>query len=130
MCTHQAAAKGAHRSSARVCVVFLGIDITEQDLKRNPHLKSHLNGVQVRAARCGQGKGVGRGFRQPNPRLCDCPPHDVQTVLLAKNTGSVRATPGWYPRCPSVQAQVECLIDQATDPAILARSWRGLSMWL
>lgn len=32
--------------------------------------------------------------------------------------------------CPSVQAQVECLIDMATDPDILGRCWSGWHSWI
>lgn len=31
--------------------------------------------------------------------------------------------------CPDVAAQVECLLDLATDPNILARQWAGLATW-
>lgn len=30
----------------------------------------------------------------------------------------------------SVERQVECLIDQATDPNILGRVWRGWEAWM
>jgi len=32
--------------------------------------------------------------------------------------------------CGSVQAQVECLIDMATDPDILGRCWSGWHSWI
>ena len=30
----------------------------------------------------------------------------------------------------SVEAQVDCLIDLATDPNICTRSWMGLQLWM
>ena len=33
-------------------------------------------------------------------------------------------------RCPSVSAQVDCLIDLATDPDVLVRQWWGLATWV
>ena len=32
--------------------------------------------------------------------------------------------------CKDVKEQVECLIDQATDPSILGRAWKGWSSWV
>jgi DNA-dependent protein kinase catalytic subunit len=33
-------------------------------------------------------------------------------------------------KCQSTTQQVECLIDQATDPNILGRSWGGWASWI
>eukprot|EP01105_Mastigella_eilhardi_P003802 TRINITY_DN1496_c0_g1_i7.p1 TRINITY_DN1496_c0_g1~~TRINITY_DN1496_c0_g1_i7.p1 ORF type:complete len:3703 (-),score=882.72 TRINITY_DN1496_c0_g1_i7:1157-12265(-) len=33
-------------------------------------------------------------------------------------------------RCASVQEQIDCLVDQATDPNILGRTWVGWSPWM
>eukprot|EP01122_Echinamoeba_exundans_P009334 TRINITY_DN3272_c0_g4_i1.p1 TRINITY_DN3272_c0_g4~~TRINITY_DN3272_c0_g4_i1.p1 ORF type:complete len:1129 (-),score=263.25 TRINITY_DN3272_c0_g4_i1:1424-4744(-) len=41
---------------------------------------------------------------------------------------NVRAKVGEY--CESVQEQVDCLMDQATDYNILGRAWKGWSAWL
>lgn len=32
--------------------------------------------------------------------------------------------------CGSVQAQVECLMDLATDPALLSKHYAGLATWI
>ncbi|KAI8906218.1 hypothetical protein DFJ77DRAFT_504568 [Powellomyces hirtus] len=51
----------------------------------------------------------------------------AREVLLATGTDSRRALIG--ARCGSVRDQVQCLIDQATDPNILGRAWRGWAPW-
>ena len=33
-------------------------------------------------------------------------------------------------RCSSVEEQVVCLIDHATDPNILGRTWQGWEPWI
>ena len=35
---------------------------------------------------------------------------------------------GW--RCANVEQQVECLVELATDPNVLARQYIGLAPWL
>ena len=32
--------------------------------------------------------------------------------------------------CPSVEAQVDCMLDLATDPVMLCRQWAGLALWV
>ena len=54
----------------------------------------------------------------------------VQAIARGERGVNVRATPGWEKVCPDVRAQVACLIDQATDPVIVATSYVGLALWL
>ncbi|KAJ3037492.1 hypothetical protein HDV00_001667 [Rhizophlyctis rosea] len=52
---------------------------------------------------------------------------DAKSVLMGDARIDRRAQVG--KRCKDVKEQVECLIDQATDPSILGRAWRGWSAW-
>jgi len=44
--------------------------------------------------------------------------------------GSIRRELGGPDRVLSVEQQVDCLIEQATDPSILGRTWQGWAPWL
>ncbi|KAH9256771.1 hypothetical protein BASA81_005065 [Batrachochytrium salamandrivorans] len=48
-------------------------------------------------------------------------------VLLGTKNNSHRSRVGV--RCESIREQVQCLIDQATDPNVLGRAWRGWVSW-
>ncbi|KAJ3051099.1 hypothetical protein HK097_007924 [Rhizophlyctis rosea] len=52
---------------------------------------------------------------------------NAKTVLMGDARVNRRAQAGRV--CKDVKEQVECLIDQATDPSILGRAWRGWSSW-
>jgi len=52
----------------------------------------------------------------------------VTKIALGDSDQRVRAKYGEV--CPSVQAQIECLIDMATDPDILGRCWSGWHSWI
>jgi hypothetical protein len=43
---------------------------------------------------------------------------------------NARADPANANVCASAAAQVECLVDLATDPNVLGRQWIGLSAWM
>ena len=49
-------------------------------------------------------------------------------ITLGDKKHNVRARHGEV--CAGVQAQVECLIDMATDPDLLGRTWVGWSSWI
>ncbi|KAJ1332682.1 hypothetical protein BSLG_008311 [Batrachochytrium salamandrivorans] len=48
-------------------------------------------------------------------------------VLLGTKNNSHRSRVGV--QCESIREQVQCLIDQATDPNVLGRAWRGWVSW-
>lgn len=52
----------------------------------------------------------------------------MKTVLLGKSGFNLRATIG--KECDSVEEQVACLIDHATDPNILGRTYVGWEPWV
>ncbi|GJJ77035.1 DNA-dependent protein kinase catalytic subunit [Entomortierella parvispora] len=54
--------------------------------------------------------------------------NSVVKIALGDAHLNVRAQYGEV--CPSVQAQVECLIDMATDPDVLGRCWSGWHSWI
>ncbi|KND04346.1 uncharacterized protein SPPG_00077 [Spizellomyces punctatus DAOM BR117] len=51
----------------------------------------------------------------------------VRDVVMGEKGTNRRSDVGQ--KCSSVKEQVECLIDQATDPNILGRAWRGWGAW-
>ncbi|RYG57285.1 hypothetical protein EON66_00765, partial [archaeon] len=55
------------------------------------------------------------------------PPPASASGAGAVRASSVLSVP--FTECASVSAQVECLLDMATDPAILVRQWEGLATW-
>eukprot|EP00731_Ephydatia_muelleri_P028749 Em0020g393a len=52
----------------------------------------------------------------------------LKTILTGDPTYNKRAKVG--ERCSSVEEQVDCLIDHATDPNILGRTWGGWEPWV
>jgi len=53
----------------------------------------------------------------------------IKKVLVGVPGVNVRAAPENKKQCKDAWTQVECLIDQATDPTILSRCWQGLAPW-
>eukprot|EP00160_Parvularia_atlantis_P021198 Unigene9084_Nuclearia_a/m.27779 Unigene9084_Nuclearia_a/g.27779 ORF Unigene9084_Nuclearia_a/g.27779 Unigene9084_Nuclearia_a/m.27779 type:complete len:1010 (+) Unigene9084_Nuclearia_a:3301-6330(+) len=53
----------------------------------------------------------------------------IKRVLAGTPGVNERARREYRAVCPDAWAQVSCLIDLATDPAILARCWQGLAPW-
>jgi len=51
----------------------------------------------------------------------------LENMVLGDPKVNVRATV--KERCDTAKQQVDCLVDQATDPSILARSWFGWGAW-
>ena len=52
----------------------------------------------------------------------------LQQVVLGDPSANVRARV--KEKCHSTMEQVECLIDQATDPNILGRTYNGWAPWV
>jgi DNA-dependent protein kinase catalytic subunit len=52
----------------------------------------------------------------------------LKDIVLGDPTLNIRAT--IKEKCSSTKEQIECLIDQATDPNILGRSWGGWAAWI
>lgn len=52
----------------------------------------------------------------------------LKAILMGDKRSSMRAKVG--ERCTSVEEQVSCLIDHATDPNILGRTWVGWEPWV
>ena len=61
-----------------------------------------------------------------------CPLKAISTQEEWGSAGAKRAKQArsCHSQCPSVDAQVDCLIDLATDPNVLARQWVGLATWV
>ena len=52
----------------------------------------------------------------------------LKIILLGDNRDNIRARIG--EKCSSVNEQIACLIDHATDPNILGRTWQGWEPWI
>lgn len=52
----------------------------------------------------------------------------LQDIVLGDPKVNIRARV--KERCSDVKQQVDCLVDQATDPNILGRSWFGWAPWI
>ena len=52
----------------------------------------------------------------------------LERILMGDKKHSKRAQVG--ERCSSVEEQIACLIDHATDPNILGRTWQGWEPWV
>ena len=52
----------------------------------------------------------------------------LKRILLGESRDNIRARVG--EKCNSVSEQVSCLIDHATDPNILGRTWQGWEPWI
>lgn len=52
----------------------------------------------------------------------------LERILMGDKQWNKRAQVG--ERCASVEEQVACLIDHATDPNILGRTWVGWEPWV
>ena len=52
----------------------------------------------------------------------------LEKILMGDKKHSKRAQVG--ERCCSVEEQIACLIDHATDPNILGRTWQGWEPWV
>ena len=52
----------------------------------------------------------------------------LEAILKGDPAYNKRAKVG--DRCSSVEEQVDCLIDHATDPNILGRTWVGWEPWV
>eukprot|EP00939_MAST-03C_sp_MAST-3C-sp1_P003097 g3097.t1 len=50
----------------------------------------------------------------------------IENILWGPQDAKRREHPR---RCPSIESQVECLVEMATDPNILGRQWVGLRTW-
>ena len=55
---------------------------------------------------------------------------NVKRVARGDRAHNVRARIPQGQPCESVAQQVDCLIDLATDPNVLARQWFGLATWV
>lgn len=64
-----------------------------------------------------------QGQHGPAPYL----PH-LKKIVRGVPEDNVRARTG--ERCASVKEQVDCLVDQATDPNILGRTYGGWAPWI
>lgn len=53
---------------------------------------------------------------------------DLKKIVKGVPKDNVRARVG--ERCASVKEQVDCLVDQATDPNILGRTYGGWAPWI
>lgn len=53
---------------------------------------------------------------------------DLKNIVKGTAKDNVRARVG--ERCSSVKEQVDCLVDQATDPNILGRTYGGWAPWI
>ena len=51
-------------------------------------------------------------------------------VVAGNELGRCRSKPEWRSVCPTIEAQVECLMDLAIDPNMLARQWMGLATFV
>ena len=52
----------------------------------------------------------------------------LKAFLIGNKTSNIRARVG--EKCASVEEQVDCLIDHATDPNILGRTYHGWEPWV
>jgi DNA-dependent protein kinase catalytic subunit len=52
----------------------------------------------------------------------------LQQIVLGEHSVNIRARV--KEKCSSTMEQVECLIDQATDPNILGRTYNGWAPWV
>jgi DNA-dependent protein kinase catalytic subunit len=71
------------------------------------------------------GRAHWRGLREMVLGL----PAEGDDAAAAEGTASRRAA-GDALRCDSVEQQVACLLELATDPLVLATSWSGWRPWL
>lgn len=53
---------------------------------------------------------------------------ELENFVMGDNFHNIRSTKN--EKCISTQEQVEFLIDQATDPNILGRTWVGWASWI
>jgi len=53
---------------------------------------------------------------------------NLQQIVFGDQSFNIRAQV--KERCNTTQEQVDCLIDQATDPNILGRTWFGWAPWV
>ena len=54
----------------------------------------------------------------------------LNEIVAGVQGENVRADPLNLPHCPTVQDQIACLIDMATDPNLLGRAYAGWSPWV
>ena len=75
-------------------------------------------GLRLLSARFDLEKGHSRTPEYPS----------LKAILMGDPVYNKRAKVG--ERCGSVEEQVDCLIDHATDPNILGRTWVGWEPWV
>lgn len=58
-------------------------------------------------------------------------PLTVRDASAGQGSGAMKGSPLDVPLglCPTIESQVDCLLDLATDPNVLARQWAGLAPW-
>jgi DNA-dependent protein kinase catalytic subunit len=87
--------------------------ITAAELEANPHIKPY-GFLLVTSS---------HGYARRYPRVVAA----LREILRGVRGQNARATAA--DRCATVSEQVDCLVDQATDPNILGRTYQGWAPW-
>jgi hypothetical protein len=98
--------------------------ILVSELRENKRLKG---GPLAGMERVAMGDPAHNARAHPSNKLSLGSGADAGGSVGAKRAKQARSC---HSQCPSVEAQVDCLIDLATDPNVLARQWVGLATWV